>query len=443
MKKILLSLFVMLFFVMNVQAKNVKSDFSGIIKDSGVDLDSISVSIKTENGKEVFSHNGKMLMSPASVQKVLTTPAIIETLGTDYQFKTSIYSRGENSYYIELGADPYLSSKDLKELVKPVKIETKKIFINDSILDNKNWGEGWQWDDDMNTLMPRFGSYNLDKNLIKLTIMPNENGGFATIINPSKYPLVFFNNVKTGDKTSVHVTRDSAVSANTLVLTGIVSRPTTTYIPTNNLKRYFDVQLTRALENKKVYLKENYTYSKKLDTDTLEGEITHEISRAIDDVLKHSNNMVSETLFKLAGKKHCNLESGTDASGIKMFNDYCKKHNLDNSRIRITDASGVSKNNMVSADFITEFLIVNKNNPLLENLPHPGEGTLIHRMLPIKDNLRAKTGTLSDISSIAGFLTTKSGNKYVFCIMTNDMKLSTSDKKMLEDFIIREAYMKG
>ena len=136
------------------------------------------------------------------------------------------------------------------------------------------------------------------------------------------------------------------------------------------------------------------------------------------------------------------IETGSDSAGIKMFNDYCVLNKLDNSRIRITDASGVSKNNLVSADFITEFLGVNKDNKIMERLPKPGEGTLTHRMLPLKDNLRAKTGTLSDLSSIAGYLTSKSGKKFTFCIMINDMKLSASDKKMLEDFILREAYLR-
>ena len=66
----------------------------------------------------------------------------------------------------------------------------------------------------------------------------------------------------------------------------------------------------------------------------------------------------------------------------------------------------------------------------MESLPTAGEGTLTHRLFPLKDKLRAKTGTHCDISSIAGYLTSKSGNKYVFCIINNDMKLSTSDKKL-------------
>ena len=63
-------------------------------------------------------------------------------------------------------------------------------------------------------------------------------------------------------------------------------------------------------------------------------------------------------------------------------------------------------------------------------------------MIPLKDNLKAKTGTLSDISTIAGFLTSKSGNKYAFCIMINDPKSTSSEKKVVEDYIIRDMYLK-
>ena len=443
MKKLLSVLFIMLAFIMTVEAKATKKDFSTVIEDSGVDIESIAVSIKNaNNGKVIYALNDKMLMNPASVQKVLTTPVSYETLGQDYEFKTSLYSRNDSCYLLKLGADPYLSAKDLKTLVKNIKPETQRIFIDDSILDNKNWGEGWQWDDDMNILMPKFGAYNLDKNLVKLTIMPAEKGQFATIINPSKYPLVFFNHITTAEKTDIKIHRDNNISTNTLMLSGTVARPTTVYIPVNNLQRYFNVQLTKALEDRSLYLKHAFAPNKLNESDSFVVEISHPINKAIEDVFKNSNNLVSETMFKLAGGKYLGLETGSDSAGIKMFNDYCVKNKLDNSRIRITDASGVSKNNLVSADFITEFLGVNKDNKIMENLPKPGEGTLTHRMLPIKDNLRAKTGTLSDLSSIAGYLTSKSGKKYTFCIMINDMKLSASDKKMLEDFIIREAYLR-
>ena len=441
MKKIL-TLFLVFLLALTVEAKAPKRDFSSVINESGIDKHSIAISIKDLNsGKPVYELNEKILMHPASVQKLLTLIPAMEILGDDYEFTTSVYSRGEGEYVIKLGADPYLQSSDLKKLVKKMDLETKKVYIDDSIIEKKDWGEGWQWDDDMNVLMPRFNSYNIDRNLLRITVMPTDKGQQPSIINPSKYPLVFFNHVITGDKNDVKVSRDNSVSNNTLLLEGTVNKPVVLTIPINNLKRYFDIRLKNTLADSKIYLRQNFITDKLKDTDQELGEVTHPISKAVDDILKNSDNMVSETVAKLAGGKAYN-DRGTDTYGIRLFEDYCKKIGLDCSKIRITDASGVSKNNLISADFISEYLIKNKDNKVLESLPSPGEGTLTHRMLPIKDNLKAKTGTHSDTSSIAGFLTTKNGKKYAFCIIINDTTSTISDMKTLEDYLIREAYLR-
>ena len=324
MKKLLV-LFFVLFLAVSVNAKTVKRDFSSVIDESEIEKNAVAISIKDYNtGKPVYELNEKILMHPASVQKVLTLIPAMDVLGDDYEFSTEIYKRGEDSYLIKLGADPYLSSKDLKKLVNNVRLETKKIYIDDGILEKKDWGEGWQWDDDMNTLMPRFNSYNLDRNLLKITVMPTEKGQRASIINPSKYPLVFLNNVVTGSSNSVKVSRDNSVSANTLTLEGTVNKPVTVYIPINNLKRYFDIKLTSALADKKVYLKQNFITDKKADTDEELDRVVHPISQAVADILKNSNNMVSETVSKLAGGKAYD-DRGSDINGIKVFNAYCKK----------------------------------------------------------------------------------------------------------------------
>ncbi len=442
MKKIIILFFALILFSQCIQAKSVKSEVLHIINDSGIKKDSIAVSIRNaKDGKTVYSLNDSIMMNPASVQKVLTMTAAEQTLGQGYKFSTELYSEGENNYLIKLSGDPYLRYSELKALTKSVKLGAENVFIDDNILDKKYWGEGWQWDDDMNTLMPKFGAYNLDKNLIKLQILPSEKGKFATIVNPSKYPFVFMNNIKNSDKTSVDITREPSISDNTLILNGTVSRQTTVYIPSENIKRYFEIQLTRALGENKIYLKNPFVVKTKSKNDKLENKIEHELSYAMSDILKNSNNMAAETVFKLAGGKFIN-GVGTDTSGIDMFNDFCAKQNLDSSTIRITDGSGVSKNNLLTAGFVSEFLYKNKNSHAMQYLPCPGEGTLAQRLLPIKNNLRAKTGTLSNISSIAGFITSKSGHEYTFCILQNDVKLSPSDKKMLEDYILREIYLK-
>ena len=64
-------------------------------------------------------------------------------------------------------------------------------------------------------------------------------------------------------------------------------------------------------------------------------------------------------------------------------------------------------------------------------------------MLYLKGLIHAKTGTLNNISSITGYVTSRTNRKYVFCIMINDSKTSESDKKMLEEYIIRAIYTRG
>ncbi len=441
MKKILSLILLLLFFSCTCEAKNFKQSVNSVINDSKISQNSISISVKdADTGAKVYSLNDKILFHPASVQKLLTIVPIVEILGNDYNFKTELYSRGNSAYVIKLGADPYLSTSDLKELVNRINQEqVKNIYIDDSIVEQKDWGEGWQWDDDLNPLMPRFSSYNLDRNLIKLTVMHREPNQQALIINPSKYPLVFINNVVTSDTNNVKISRDNVIASNALKLDGTVSSTVSKNIPNNNLKRYFKFKLTSVLEDRSIYLKAPYKNTVIVAEDKKVEEVIHPIDSAVNDVLKNSNNMAIESMNKLAAAKFYQ-KTGTDTDGIKLIQAYYKRIGLDSSRIRITDASGVSKNNLTDADFISEFLVKNKDNAILTHMATPGEGTLSNRLIPLKGNLQAKTGTLSDISTIAGLIKTKNGKNYAFCIMINDPASSESEKKVLEDYIIRALY---
>ena len=106
--------------------------------------------------------------------------------------------------------------------------------------------------------------------------------------------------------------------------------------------------------------------------------------------------------------------------------------------IKIVDGSGVSKNNLVTADFMTDFLVSQDTTQNI--LQTAGEGTLSDRMLYFGKDLKAKTGTLSDVSALTGYITSKSGKTYAFDIMINDAKSKMSEKKMLEEYILRVLY---
>lgn len=448
MRKIIAMLLTFFATVSVVSAETITKTISSL----GVNKSAIAVSIKeAKTGNEVFAMNQNTPMLPASTLKLVTTYAALNTLGRDYNYSTSLYKSTNNDLYIKLGADPFLSSSDLSKLFQTAKekniIAPKNVYIDSRIFDSVEWGEGWQWDDDLNPLMPKFSAYNLDENLLKIEITPTVNNTPATIVTKPFYPLTFMNLVTTSltDKNSVKLSRNANLAPNILTAEGVVSKTEFLKVPVNNTRRYFVLRTEEVLRDKK------FDYFKPITNVSLPAknvykvtEVTHSIEDALTEILQNSNNMVAETTFKLAGsiwaKSQGNLNNSRD-----MLNSYLKNLGLNTDNIKIVDGSGVSKNNIMTSDFMTSFLVKIYSDSNFEEfeayMPSPGEGTLKNRMLYFKDNLKAKTGTLSDTSAIAGYITTRKGKTYTFDIMINDAKTSPADKKNIEEQILRNVYV--
>lgn len=447
--RLLFTFFILIGFCTQAKAMIFENPVESALKKSNVPKSAlISVSFKEINtGKKVIELNETTPMQPASVQKITTLLPSVNTLGEDYEFKTQLYKSGTNGLYLKLGADPFLTKRDLNDMIKSLrnyKISAVKSFnIDDSVLDSNEWGEGWQWDDDLNPLIPKFGAYNLDNNLFTVNILPSTPGAPADISTEVFYPTAFINNVTTGGKNDVKLSRKNYISPDVINADGTVTSDMAVQIPVNYPRRYFILRLEDSLRKQKVSYYGNFDRLKLPAKNVyLISEIKHPLGSAEDSILKNSNNMVAETVFKLAGGKYTNSMGSTE-SAIQMFDDYYKKLGICTDNIKIVDGSGVSKNNLLTADFITEVLLksaLDDKFNLKSHMASPGEGTLTDRMLYFKDNLKAKTGTLSNISSIAGYLTAKSGKTYAFCIMINDPKSKSADKKAFEEYLLREAF---
>jgi len=444
----LLSIFIIFIsFAGFASAKPFENPISKAIKKSEISNSAlISVSFKEiKTGKKAFELNPHTPMTPASIQKIVTMLPSIDTLGEGYEFKTQLYKNGENNLYIKLGADPYFTSADLKGMIRTLanyKISTVKTFyIDDSILDSNEWGEGWQWDDDLSPLIPKFGSYNMDKNLIKINFCPTVTGAPAEITTEVFYPTAFVNNVVTGEKTDIKLERKNYISPDVINADGTISGDFSMQIPVNYPRRYFILRLEEILRNQKISYYGDYNRLKLPKNTWLISESKHPLSTITDEILKKSNNMMAETVFKVAGGKYAQ-ETGSTEAAVEMLNNYYKNQGLNTDKIKIVDGSGVSKNNLLTADFMTNVLLKASNSTLKAHMASPGEGTLTDRMLYFKDNLKAKTGTLTNTSSIAGYLTAKSGKTYAFCILTNDPKSKSADKKSFEEYVLREAFDK-
>lgn len=446
MQKLLVFIFALILSVSTVYAETIDKTLNKL----GINKSAVSVVVKNISTKDtVYSLNGRTPMHPASTLKLVTTAASVDTLGADYSFKTSLYKSTNNDLYFKLSGDPLLSSKNLDKMVKTArdkKITPKNVYVDDSAFDKVEWGEGWQWDDALNPLMPKFSVYNLNKNLLKIDALPTTNGMPATVSIKPNYPITYMNYVTTNlTQTSWLKAEKNPEIANTINVLGNVSKSATIYIPLNNPKLNFMLRLADIFKDSKIEYFGKFTNAKLPKTNIyLVDEVQHGILPMLGLIIKNSDNLVAESLFKAAGAEWAEAQ-GSFENSKKMLDAYFEKLGIDAQDIRIVDGSGVSKNNLMTADFMANFLVSLSEQDGFENiemlLPTPSEGTLKNRMLYFKDNLRAKTGTLADTSAIAGYITSKRGKTYAFDIMINDAKTSSADKKNIEEQILRSLYM--
>ena len=440
MKKFLISILALFLSTTVCNAESINK----VLNKSGINQSAVSISLKDVNsGKTLYEHNAQKPLNPASTLKVVTLAASLNELGEDYNFETVLYKNTNNELILKLSADPFLTAYHLRRMLRTAKskniYEPKAFIIDESIIDNTEWGEGWQWDDDLNPLMPKFSAYNLDGNLLTLVIDPTRKGTPADLQLTVFYPTTFVNQVVTGDTTKINLNRNNSIAPDVLNVEGTVCARHQISFPVNFPKRYFIIQLEDAIRSAKIGYYNKITFGKTPDKNIyVVDKVTTPITSAISSILKDSNNLVAETVFKIAGGKYSN-STGTTADAIKMAELYLQKLGVNTDDIRIVDGSGVSKNNLVTADFMTDFLIAqNKANPKYKDyFSSAGQGTLRNRMLYFGDNLKAKTGTLADVSSITGYITTLNGKTLAFDIIINDAKSKPSEKKMLEEYILR------
>ena len=116
MKKLLLT-FVL--FLSGLSAYAIPASIDSAIENSNINKNVVAVSVKnTATGKTLYEHNQKNPISPASTLKVITATIAVDTLGKDYQFKTSFLKNNNNELFLKLSADPYLTRGDLSTLMK-------------------------------------------------------------------------------------------------------------------------------------------------------------------------------------------------------------------------------------------------------------------------------------------------------------------------------------
>jgi D-alanyl-D-alanine carboxypeptidase/D-alanyl-D-alanine-endopeptidase (penicillin-binding protein 4) len=163
--------------------------------------------------------------------------------------------------------------------------------------------------------------------------------------------------------------------------------------------------------------------------------IRHNISLVLDRMMKKSDNFYAEAVFyQTAASVRRPLAKASDATGVTR--KLLKRLGLDAGSYRLADGSGLSLYNYISAELLCTLLKHAWRTPKIHealwvSLPIAGvDGTLEKRMTkgPADGNVRAKTGTLTGISSLAGYCRAANGHQLCFSIINQGVMRNQAGK---------------
>ena len=400
----------------------------------------IAISIQnTSNGNIVFEQNQDKLLHPASILKLLTAYEAYNILGEDYLFRTQFYKDNNNNLYIKLGADPFLTSAQITKAFEAFKTANKtqfnNLYIDDSIIDKKEISQGVMWNDDFMMYAPKVSAYNLDGNLFKINITKEGENKTETKIK-SSYPTGLISFVQTDSKNNeIAIERYNWNNPELIELYGNIKNDAQIFVPVSSMRRYFIHTIEKAIDENKFEIQNTSFASKLVPQDaTLLIEITNPIQPTLPLILKASNNLIAETVFKLAGGKYYS-STGSDELAIDAFNEFYKKKGIDTKEIVVCEGSGISRYNLVSTNWATNTLTqIYKDDDfktIKEFMAQPGDGTLKDRLHELRGEAWLKTGSLKNASSLAGYVKSQDGNTYAVSIITQNF---VDDSKIIKDF---------
>ncbi|MFS0560379.1 D-alanyl-D-alanine carboxypeptidase/D-alanyl-D-alanine-endopeptidase [Terribacillus sp. 179-K 1B1 HS] len=435
-------------------------------------LEGASVAIHiaaAQSGKTIYEKNADQRMRPASNMKLLTAAAVLDELEPEHRFETYVATDGHisagqlhgNLYLIGKG-DPSLTIKDIAQLAKQlnelgiVKINGD-IIADDTYFDQERYSEDTTWRDESAYYGAAISALTVapdtdhDTGTVKVVVDAASSSGKpnVSIIPATDYVTIHNNAVISQDgEAELEVIRMHG--NNDIVISGTIAPGekeqewVAVWEPTDYVLHLFRENLEAA----GIQLDGS---SKTAKAPEKTKELLRKESAPLKELLlpfmKLSNNGHAEMYVKHMGSKE---KAGNWEDGIEQIKRYLNGL-LPTEQMVIRDGSGLSHVNGITAGQLTALLINVQNEPWFQafehSLPVGGVtermvgGTLRNRFVgtELAGKVKAKTGTLTGVSSLSGYMETKSGERIVFSILLNGL-LDEEEGPQIEDELLKIVY---
>jgi serine-type D-Ala-D-Ala carboxypeptidase/endopeptidase (penicillin-binding protein 4) len=425
------------------------------------------------SARPLYNRDGDRLFIPASNVKLITTAVALRQLGAATRLRTSVYrlprNRDTNGYVNELlvvgRGDPSLTTVQLQSIAQQLKQrgerQIDRISFDERYFRGEQINGDWEWDDLFTDYAPAINSLMLGQNVTTLTISPQRLGMPLqyTWKNPRAYNWIVDNQTISVESTLENSVNASAIFGRPgLKLTGklaITAQPIQLDLPVIDPNYTFMNEFRQNLNSAGISVAMMRTIAEQsiLSLPEIAAIDSPPISELIKEVNLTSNNVYAEVLLKSIGRshpQHLTRTDSTSALGIELSKQRLTELGVDPQAYYLRDGSGLSRHNLVAPMAFIRVLAAMASLPeaqiYRDSLPIAGvSGSLRNRLKGTiaQGIVRAKTGSMSGIISLSGYVNSPTYSPLVFSIILNQHDRSTSSMaKVIDEVVVVLARLK-
>ena len=447
-------------------------ELAAAIKDADFSSDGIGLFIQgVDNEKPLIALHADLFLNPASVIKLVTTAAALDMLGQGYRWSTEVMYTGNieghtlnGDLYIRGNGDPYLTPERFWRLLNRIYIVGIHRITGDVLIDNSYFEPG-KVDYAAFDQQP-YRTYNVGPNAVLVGFQATEfhldidTTGTDPAVKITPFPqsprLRIINQVKLVNgscnawkKRLSLETRNNAGMLE-VVFSGnyaLACKQRTLYRRVSEAQDHYQHfflplwnQIGGSVDGK---ITQGIVPA---DAKRLLEESSISLAEAVRLVNKYSNNVMTRQILLSMGAQEFGPPGTTD-KGIAAVNAWLVEHKLDHPDLQLDNGAGLSRDARISAGLLGELLLhVYKQAYMPEfiaSLPVSGyDGTMAHRFndTPLVGHAHIKTGLLDFVQSMAGYVTTATGKRYVVVLLHNDKRAHTRSAEKLQNQLINWIY---
>lgn len=436
--------------------QRLASDITTITKNPGVARGVWGVAVYSLDRREpLFTLNDTTLLVPASTAKLIALATAVQAVGWDYRYETLVRATGpivdgvvQGDLVVVGSGDPSLGGRGGDSLAAFVSVMRTagitriegRVIGDDDGLEEPRPQLAWAWDDLGYTSGALFGALNYGENRMDLIVAPGAGAGErAEVAQPYRWGRPMRIRAVTGAAGSPQLLwPEQRPGEPFLTIDGSIpigASPARMSVSVGNPTLWFANALRHALIEAGIEVRGDAYDVDDIALEPMKPELgdgvlyihrSPTLAVLAQPMLKDSINLYAEAALRL------NTPGGTfptNDAALAGVRTTLAGWDVSTDGWQVVDGSGLSRRDAVAPDTLIAVLRRMWDptgvSPWMNSLPIAGvDGTLAGRMAgtAAAGNVRAKTGTMSNIRALAGYVRTKDGEPLAFAIIVNNFE---------------------